>query len=118
MTDNEEKRRFSRAPFDGTAELQVGDHLVPVELQDISIRGAHVRFLSPVALHSGAECRLCLTLDDTSIQLSLQSQVRHIQDDTAGLVFTLIDVTEMQHLRRIVELNLGDQGGIRDLMGQ
>jgi len=118
MTNNEETRRFSRAPFDGTAQLQVDDHLVPVELQDISIRGAQIRLLEPVTLHQGTECRLCLQLDDTSIRLSLQSQVRHMQDDTAGLIFTLIDVTEMQHLRRIVEVNLGDQGDIRDLLGQ
>jgi len=54
-------------------------------------------------------------LDDSPIHLTLESQVRHISDDQAGLVFVLIDLTDMQHLRRIVELNLGDEDTLGNL---
>ncbi|MFN3714764.1 MAG: PilZ domain-containing protein [Alcanivoracaceae bacterium] len=109
MTKADEKRRFSRVPFEGTARLHAGDRLMPVELLDISVRGAQVRLPSGQQVQSEDECRLTLILDDSPIHLTLESQVRHVSGDQAGLVFVLIDVTDMQHLRRIVELNLGDE---------
>lgn len=115
MSNPEDKRRFSRVPFEGTARLQVNEHLLPVELLDISVRGAQIRLPKGEAVHSDDECRLTLTLDDSPIHLTLESQVRHVSEDQAGLVFVLIDVTDMQHLRRIVELNLGDESVVRNL---
>lgn len=115
MSNPEDKRRFSRVPFEGTARLQVGELLLPVELLDISVRGAQIRLPKGGAVRSDDECRLTLTLDDSPIHLTLESQVRHVSEDQAGLVFVLIDVTDMQHLRRIVELNLGDESVVRNL---
>ena len=109
MTSSDDKRRFSRVPFEGTARLQIGERLLPVELLDISVRGAQIRLPAGETARSHDDCRLTLTLDDSPIHLTLESQVRHVKDDQAGLVFVLIDVTDMQHLRRIVELNLGDE---------
>lgn len=109
MTSSDDKRRFSRVPFEGTARLQIADRLLPVELLDISVRGAQVRLPADHGVSADQECRLTLTLDDSPIHLTLESQVRHVRDSQAGLVFVLIDVTDMQHLRRIVELNLGDE---------
>ncbi|MEE4252298.1 MAG: PilZ domain-containing protein [Alcanivoracaceae bacterium] len=118
MSNPEDKRRFSRVPFEGTARLHVGERLLPVELLDISVRGAQIRLPKGESVCADDECRLTLTLDDSPIHLTLESQVRHISDDQAGLVFVLIDVTDMQHLRRIVELNLGDEGVVRNLAGE
>lgn len=109
------KRRFSRVPFEGTARLQLGERLLPVGLLDISVRGAQIRLPKNESVQANEECRLTLTLDDSPIHLTLESQVRHVSDDQAGLIFTLIDVTDMQHLRRIVELNLGDEDTLGNL---
>ncbi len=115
MTNRDDKRRFSRVPFEGTARLHINERLLPVELLDISVRGAQVRLPKGERVNPNNECRLTLTLDDSPIHLTLESQVRHTADDQAGLVFVLIDVTDMQHLRRIVELNLGDEGAVQNL---
>lgn len=117
MTNADDKRRFSRVPFEGTARLHINERLLPVELLDISVRGAQVRLPKGERVNPNDECRLTLTLDDSHIHLTLESQVRHTADDQAGLVFVLIDVTDMQHLRRIVELNLGDEGAVQNLAG-
>lgn len=115
MSEGNNKRRFSRVPFEGTARLHLGERLLPVELLDISVRGAQIRLPKDEAVRANDECRLTLTLDDSPIHLTLESQVRHINGDQVGLVFVLIDVTDMQHLRRIVELNLGDEDTLNNL---
>jgi|SRR5690554_305494 len=112
---NSNKRRFSRVPFEGTARLHLGERLLPVDLLDISVRGAQIRLPKNESVQANDECRLTLMLDDSPIHLTLESQVRHISDDQAGLVFVLIDLTDMQHLRRIVELNLGDEDTLGNL---
>ncbi|MDF1630531.1 MAG: PilZ domain-containing protein [Alcanivoracaceae bacterium] len=118
MSNPEDKRRFSRVPFEGTARLHIGERLLPVELLDISVRGAQIRLPHGESVRPDDECRLTLTLDDSPIHLTLESQVRHISDDQAGLIFVLIDVSDMQHLRRIVELNLGDDDAVKNLVGK
>src|SRR5690554_7463521 len=100
---NSNKRRFSRVPFEGTGRLHLGERLLPVDLLDISVRGAQIRLPKNESVQANDECRQTLMLDDSPIHLTLESQVRHISDDQAGLVFVLIDLTDMQHLRRIVE---------------
>jgi len=115
MTGNEDKRRFSRVPFEGVARLQLGERLLTVELLDISVRGALVRLPADATVTPNELCRLMLILDDSPIHLALESQVRHSQDGQAGLIFSLIDVSDMQHLRRIVELNAGNEGVWRNL---
>lgn len=118
MSNPEDKRRFSRVPFEGTARLNIGERLLPVELLDISVRGAQIRLPKNETVQADDECRLTLTLDDSPIHLTLESQIRHTSDGQAGLVFILIDVTDMQHLRRIVELNLGDEEILNNLAGE
>ena len=63
-----------------------------------------------VELGAGAACELTLTLDDTELSIVLQCHVSHLSGGRAGLEFTNVDVDAMQHLRRIVELNLPEDG--------
>lgn len=116
MNEKAEKRRFTRVPFEGTARLQLGEQILTVELLDLSVRGAQLRLPSGASVTEGAECRLVLILEDSAIHLKLESQVRHVGEDQTGLVFNLIDVTDMQHLRRLVELNLGEEGELGKLV--
>ena len=84
MTNPDDKRRFSRVPFEGTARLHISERLLPVELLDISVRGAQVRLPKGEHVNPNDECRLTLTLDDSPIHLTLESQIRHTVDDQAG----------------------------------
>lgn len=116
MNNSDEKRRFTRVPFEGTARLQVGEQILTVELLDLSVRGAQLRLPVDAVLSEGAECRLILILEDSAIHLKLESQIRHVSEGQAGLIFNLIDVADMQHLRRLVELNLGEEGELGKLV--
>lgn len=107
-SDTEEKRRFARAPLDGKARLEVAGDSFAVELADLSLKGARVLLPGDVELEVGSDCRLVLELDDSDLTLPLPARVSHLNGGRAGLEFQPVDVDLMQHLRRLVELNLED----------
>ena len=110
MTESrkQDKRRFSRAPFDGVARLETGNDRFRVELADLSLKGARVLLPGDVDLALGSDCRLTLELDDSDLTIPMPAIVSHQQGGRAGLEFKPVDVEVMQHLRRLVELNLED----------
>lgn len=104
----EDKRRFARAPFDGSATLQAGDETLAVILADLSLRGALVELPPESRVRQGLAGILTLQLEDSDVKISLQCQINHLKKDRAGIEFQRISVDAMQHLRRLVELNLGN----------
>ncbi len=104
----EEKRRFARAPFDGSATLTIGTQTFDVVLSDLSLRGALLEHAPDQILEQGLAGMLTLVLEDTDIAIPLQCKVSHVGPGRAGVEFMLVEVDSMQHLRRLVELNLGN----------
>lgn len=108
MSDNsqEEKRRFSRASFDGEASLQCGEMHFAVQMADLSIKGAKVLLPGDIDLSPKTEAVLTLVLDDTDITITLPCIVSHQSGGRAGLEFQQVEMESAQHLRRLVELNM------------
>ena len=104
-----EKRLYRRAPVDGTARLDVRGQSYPVELLDLSLKGAQVEAASDLASKFLLQtpCCLLLELEDTDIQVPLDGIIVRHQDNNLAIEFTQVRVESMQHLRRLVELNLG-----------
>lgn len=116
MTDNKtspddtrsDKRKFSRIAFD------TGIHLVSAEgswdcrLTDISLKGMLVTtpkgWKAKIGDHFLAE--LLQENDEASIRMEVS--VMHIEGVHAGFRCEHIDLNSISHLRRLVELNLGD----------
>jgi hypothetical protein len=113
-----EKRLYRRAPIDGTARLDVRDQSYPVELLDLSLKGAQVEVASDLAdkFLLQTPCLLVLELEDTDIQVPLEGIIVRHSENTLAIEFTQVRVESMQHLRRLVELNLGVDP-IRDMPG-
>ena len=77
-TQQDDKRRFARAPFDGTAILDAGKERFQVELADLSLRGARVLLPGDVGVGKTALIhRLTDNLDSSTI-------VAHITDPGLG----------------------------------
>lgn len=102
-----DKRRFARAPFDGSATLQAGDQTLNVLLTDLSLRGALLELPPDAEVRQGLAGLLTLQLEDSDVAIPLQCQISHLKQGTAGVEFQRISVEGMQHLRRLVELHLG-----------
>jgi len=105
---SEERRRHFRISFASAAHLLVKDAEFPVEVLDLSLKGALVRMPEDAMLAVGAACLLRLLLDEGGDQICMECTVVHCATGSAGLASTAIDVDSITHLRRLVELNLGD----------
>ena len=108
MSEQNERRRFKRIVFDAPTELTQGDRCWSVELIDISLKGLLVESLP--AWNADSE-----QLFDATVHLSpeavvrMQVQLRHIEDAQLGFICLHIDMASMEHLRRLIELNLADR---------
>lgn len=112
----EEQRRFTRIAFDAAAALSCGTHTWHSELLDLSLKGALIRRPADWNGTDGDLCRLILTLDDGT-RIAMDVSIARADDEHIGLACHDIDLDSITHLRRLVELNLGDAGLLeRELM--
>ena len=103
-----ERRHFVRVSFDAPALLTTSTDAFSVHVLDLSLKGALIRLPADAALSDGAICQLHLELAATSDQISMEARVTHVEGGNAGLLCQVIDLDSVTHLRRLVELNLGD----------
>ncbi|MCQ4322614.1 PilZ domain-containing protein [Stutzerimonas stutzeri] len=103
-----ERRRFQRFAFDAETELVQGQRRWPVELHDLSLKGLLVH--RPAGWDADPslpfEVRIRLA-DDAEVRMEVETT--HDEGELIGLVCRHIDVESISHLRRLVELNLGDE---------
>ncbi len=111
MNDQEqqEKRRFSRVPFETSTTL-----LGPVGqwkslLLDISLKGALIARPDAWPGQVGDHCTLRIELGhDANVVITMAARVAHIEDGHVGCECVDIDVDSIGNLRRLMELNLGN----------
>ena len=103
-----ERRRFHRIAFDAPTEIRQGQRSWAVELHDVSLKGLLIK--RPDGWtgdpHQPFEASIRLA-DDTCVQMEVV--LTRTQDNLLGFVCRHIDLDSISHLRRLVELNLGDE---------
>ena len=107
-----ESRHFSRIPFH--ADVILHFHLANVEqtghLLDISLKGALVETAQPLAnAFRGKICRMVLFLGKGGEHITMEGAVVHQEGKLIGIECQHIDLDSMSNLRRLVELNTGDE---------
>ncbi len=106
---SDDRRRFTRIPFDAATYLQQDDWQLPVQLLDISLRGLLAMqpdgwderrrkqsFIAIIELTEGSHIRMEVSL-------------AHAEEGMLGFQCEHIDLDSISHLRRLVALNLGDE---------
>jgi hypothetical protein len=111
---SDDRRHHSRITFHTTAHLLLGDRRIEVKVLDLSLKGALIQ-LSDAGLVddavAGLICQLNVGLDDAEgDQITMETKVAHAHGSRIGLLCRNIDLDSVTHLRRLVELNLGDPG--------
>jgi hypothetical protein len=107
-TPTSERRRFQRVNFFTDAWLCDSNGRQTCQVHDLSLKGALVAvpegnlasLVTPITL----EIHLC----DSDDMLRMEVSVMHEREGVYGLLCERIDVDSMTHLRRLVELNLGE----------
>jgi hypothetical protein len=103
-----QRRQFSRVFFRAGATLASAGSTQACEVLDLSLKGALLRLPADQPAPTG-HCRLELTLDaDQEVRIGMEAEVAHHEGDVIGLHCLSIDLDSITHLRRLVELNLGD----------
>ncbi len=104
------RRQFSRIRFRTDARLYLPSLETDVEIVDLSLRGALVAAPAEVYAAVGTPCTLRLRLDELGTTIRMETTVVHREGGYYGLHCREIDLDSITHLRRLVELNLGDEG--------
>jgi hypothetical protein len=110
--DNHERRRFNRVLFDAPAQVVTPRALHSATVVDLSLNGILLR--RPEDWHAvpGEGVIVDLGLDGVAAidgpRIRLHAEVAHIEPEVVGLRCRHIDIESLGHLRRLIELNLGD----------
>jgi hypothetical protein len=103
-----ERRRFRRIAFDAATRLMQDGRAWSVELCDISLKGLLVRRPPDWQGNPHQAFQACIELS-ADARLSLEVRLARSQNGQLGFRCTAIDLESICHLRRLVELNLGDE---------
>ncbi len=108
MTSTDEHRRFHRISFEAQAFITQGNERREAQLLDISLKGALLTLPPHWNGVVGTQLDLELVIEEGALVIRMETKVAHIEHGHVGLCCLNIDLESMAHLRRLVELNLGD----------
>ena len=105
-----ERRAFSRIPFTGKVTVLRNQTQWVADLLDISMKGLLVSRPVEWPVGSGEDFHLKLSLDDRNqFTIAMDASLIHVNNECLGFRCDHIDLESMTHLRRLLELNLGDE---------
>lgn len=106
-SSSHERRRFWRANFHSGAKLLTDSDEYTVQIEDLSLRGALVMLPEGATARLDERCRLQVQLA-AGVVIMLWGRVAHLKDRHVGIKGESMDLDSVTHLRRLIELNVGD----------
>lgn len=117
MTDtHDERRRFKRVAFDAKTQISQGDRSWSVKLIDLSLRGALIQRPDHWDVDPRKHFQINIHLTDL-IEVRMDAELRHEEHGHLGFACLHIGLEDIGHLRRIIELNLGDMEELERELG-
>lgn len=104
-----ERRNFHRVQFHSPVQLSCGDHTLTATMLDLSLHGALLQLPADaqgLSIPTNTPCSVHIHLTEQAI---IHFQALTIRQDNATLALETanMDLDSIQHLKRLVELNLG-----------
>ncbi len=115
------RRLFSRVLFDAPCELQQGDLIWESQALDLSLQGVLLQKPDGLNAQIGESFLIGIRLGDDTTIINMTGALRHEEDGRLGFECLSMDLDSATHLRRLVELNLGDEAELHRelaLLGQ
>ncbi len=111
MTESHEQRHFTRIPFNAVATVinSRTAHKSMTELIDISFKGVLISKPDNWQGINGEHYTIHLQLAGNEIEINLAVIEVHHKEDHIGFKIEHMDIDSATNLRRLVELNLGDE---------
>ena len=114
----ENRRQFTRILFSISAEVEIEGKTYPVSIHDISLNGALVTAIDSDHSLKGKLGILHFLLSDKESEVTMNIAVVHEEENETGLQCNAIDIDSVTLLRRLVELNLGDNKQLNKELSQ
>lgn len=111
--DFSEKRHFQRILFDAPVTINLDSATYGSRLVDLSLRGALIHRPPDWPAQAAGKVLLQVCLNDNRTRIEMEAQIVHSEQQCIGLQCQHIDMDSITHLRRLVELNLGDEALLR-----
>ncbi|MXS20989.1 PilZ domain-containing protein [Pseudomonas oryzihabitans] len=108
MNDTNERRRFTRFTFDAPAQLHQGERQWAAPVDDISLKGVLLARPADWSNQSRVAYELRIRLNDET-QVTMGVELVRETPEQLAFACRQIDLDSISHLRRLVELNLGDE---------
>lgn len=106
--ESQDKRQFTRITFDSPVYLSNKTVTWETELLDISLNGVLVDKPANWNATVGDQFKLTLDLNQSDIEIRMEVEVAHMEQNHIGFHCKHIDLDSITHLRRLVELNIGN----------
>ncbi|PNH96907.1 PilZ domain-containing protein [Vibrio diazotrophicus] len=103
-----ERRRFSRIIYQAPATLTQGDYQLATCIQDLSLKGLLLWAVDEPELDKNSIVDVAFTLPDSEITINLSATLIMQNERILHLKIDHIDIESIGHLRRLVELNVGN----------
>lgn len=108
----QDRRNFSRIKFGTEVQIKLNNKTFEGELLDISLKGALIQSNIQTPIKIGDCCALRFYLTSSVIRLKFNVELVHLHQNKLGFKFLSEDVDTMTHLRRLLELNVGEEDRI------
>lgn len=117
---NAERRQFARVAFASGAELITTQEHLHCQVVDISLKGVLLQLPEGHAPQTGMPCLVKLPLGagggTDAATIAMAGELAHVERGHVGVLCRSIDLESITHLRRLIEVNLGDpQASEREL---
>jgi hypothetical protein len=110
-----ERRVFHRILFDRDANITIGGTAFPCKIIDLSLKGALVSIADSAVEQASGQANLLgqqgvlsFALGDSDINIEMTVEIAHQEPDAIGMLCKHIDLDSISHLKRLIELNTGD----------
>ena len=106
---SQERRQFSRVPFEASVSISNPSGSWTGKLKDISLNGVLISL--PQNWHSSENKQYLIEVHPAGNTFLIRMEVTAIHKDTQAIGFQCnhIDIDSISHLRRLIELNIGDE---------
>lgn len=106
---NSEKRQFSRIAFDAPVTLHDDSNEWKSKLLDISLKGVLILRPDNWDRNINDNVKLSIQLDNSGSEIDMDVKLAHKGDERLGFLCVRIDLDSVTTLKRLVELNIGDE---------
>lgn len=103
-----ERRQFSRVVYQVPVKLSQGQVNISGSIQDLSLHGLLIQCNELQQLSDNVPVQVSFTLTNSDIKIQLEATIVSTINTSMRLRIEHLDIDSISHLKRLVELNVGD----------